>query len=838
MTVPKTTARIPELLAPAGSPAAGYAALQYGADAVYLGLRRFSARADAVNFSFAELSEFSAYAHALKPRRRVYAAINTLVLQAELEELLDCLNAVAEAEVDAVIVQDLGLVDIARRFFPELRLHASTQLALHSRPGVELARDLGFARVTLARELTLPEIAAAASVPGIEIETFVQGALCYAYSGLCLLSSHLLGRSGNRGRCAYLCRDSYRILNRQVNRPAQLPAGGFCFSMKDLDCSAALPALRQAGVAALKIEGRKKSPLYVAAAVDFYRKLLDGVLSTAELPQSAADLQTIFSRPLTQLFLNSRHNRQVIAPALVGHRGAPIGRVEAVLTPPAAPARLRFRSRRALELHDGLQIDLPKRARPYGFSVTRLRIIGAPDRSGAKPAKLYQAPAGAQLEVVLPADAPFIPRGAAIYCASSQAVKRRYRLARPRPGRWRRRWPIAIKLELSQRLLRATASLEPPGPNQLSVTCSSAGDFPVAADAVSLSQTIRAAFERLGTTPFQLHGLEIVNPPARFVPVSQLNRLRRDLLEALQQKQQAARQTRLDSIKAALAPPWPAPARSPALRWSLKTDRPELLETFEPSDWSGLDELIIEIDSAAVPSLLKALNKLAGQIGRQRLRLALPVITRAWEGAALHAAIVSLGQAGWRKWQIANLAGWGWLDSALAAQGRWRFSTDWPLYVLNRAAALRLMALGADSFTLSPEDGLANQASLLAEWGARAVLLVYQDTPLFISEAAPDLAADSAKAPAPSPERLDLLSSFGDSLSVIKRGSRTIVYNSRPFCLAARLERLQAAGAVALRADFMMRAYRPEQVQDIWRRLRAGQTLPGTQLANFERGLE
>ncbi|MBU4459422.1 MAG: U32 family peptidase, partial [Verrucomicrobia bacterium] len=171
-----------ELMAPAGGPDAAFAAFQYGADAVYLGMQEFSARADAENFSLDALNEITAFAHSLAPRRRVYLALNTLILDREMPSALDQAARAADLGVDALIVQDAGLAGTVRRHFPNLRLHASTQMAVHNRAGVERLRDLGFARATLARELTLDEIRDIATVDGIEIETFVHGALCVCYS--------------------------------------------------------------------------------------------------------------------------------------------------------------------------------------------------------------------------------------------------------------------------------------------------------------------------------------------------------------------------------------------------------------------------------------------------------------------------------------------------------------------------------------------------------------------------------------------------------------------------------------------------------------------------------
>src|SRR5262249_38288954 len=158
-----------------------------------------------------EVDEITAYAHSLEPRRRVFVTINTLVRQDEVPELVEDVAALADIGVDALIIQDLGVYHLARHHFPELELHASTQLSVHNGAGAPTLGRLGFRRVVLARELTFEEVGGITATAGIETEVFIHGALCYSYSGLCLFSSQTLGRSGNRGKCAYSCRDSYEV---------------------------------------------------------------------------------------------------------------------------------------------------------------------------------------------------------------------------------------------------------------------------------------------------------------------------------------------------------------------------------------------------------------------------------------------------------------------------------------------------------------------------------------------------------------------------------------------------------------------------------------------------
>ncbi|MBO5284325.1 MAG: U32 family peptidase, partial [Alphaproteobacteria bacterium] len=216
-----------ELLAPAGNIEAGYAALYYGADAVYLGLTKFSARAGAENFTFDELDEFTAYAHSLN--RKVFVALNTILTETEIKELPDVFAGLKRCRVDALIIQDLGVFYLAKKLIPEIELHASTQMAVHNAEGARFLYNLGFKRVVLARELTKAEInAIAKAVPEVDLEVFVHGALCYSFSGQCLFSALEFGKSANRGRCAYPCRSAY------LEKTGNTEENSHLFSMKDL----------------------------------------------------------------------------------------------------------------------------------------------------------------------------------------------------------------------------------------------------------------------------------------------------------------------------------------------------------------------------------------------------------------------------------------------------------------------------------------------------------------------------------------------------------------------------------------------------------------------------
>jgi putative protease len=836
-----------ELLAPAGGPEAALAAFHFGADAVYLGLKKFSARAEAENFTLDEVDEITAYAHSLTPRRRIFVTINTLVRQDELPELIEDVAALDAIGVDALIIQDLGVYRLVRQHFPRLELHASTQLSAHNRAGAEALHRLGFRRVVLARELTFEEVRDITAATGIETEVFIHGALCYSYSGLCLFSSQTLGRSGNRGKCAYSCRDSYEVAGapltlRDGSEVKRDPRQGFPFSMKDLALPDHIPALRAAGVSCFKVEGRKKSPLYVATTTDYYRRIIDGRLPEEERPDIEADLQTVFSRPWTRLFLQSHRDKEVADRDTVGHRGTPIGKVETVLDDATREPRLRFRTCRALEKHDGLQIDLPVLGKPFGFAVERLWLL---PRGKGKRQEVFEAPAGSLVEVSLPREHPELPPGAPVYCSSSQAVKNRYKYEHPKPGAFRTRRPVDVELALTAGALTATGRIAP----DVEAMRTLPGPFDSARDTAAMAEAARNAFEKLGQTRLRLDRFTFHNADGRFVPVSALNQLRRELTAALEEglcRQQAATVAR---VKAAVGQAFqPDHKRGQAgkpdlrktFRWSIKVDRVGFLDALDGADVADLDEIIIDIARDHPALLAEQLDAWAARVGRERLRLALPPLTRAWEDGGIRHKIERLRSAGWSRWEAGNLSAWSYLgiDPARPAADL-DLSTDWSVYVLNRLAAEQLLAMGARRFALSPEDGLANVRSLLGEFREKAVLIVYQDTPLFLAEscAYANLIGGCPGKANCSFESMQMVSSHGEKVTAIDYHCRTIVLNQGPFCLSTRLPDLAKAGAVSLRADFVYRNYEPREVRDRWRQVRAGRPVPGGHAANFDRGV-
>jgi len=310
-----------ELLAPAGSFEALRAAVEAGADAVYLAGEKFGARAYAENFAGEQLARAVEFAHLRGVA--VHVTVNTIVADEELDEFAAYVKFLRQAHVDALLVQDLGAASIIRKVAPEIPLHASTQMTVHNLDGVKFLAELGFTRAVLSRELTLTEIETICRASPIETEIFVHGALCVCWSGQCLMSSMIGGRSGNRGRCAQPCRLPYELVD--ADGKNLLHAGKFLLSPKDLNTLDLLPRLVETGVTSLKIEGRMKRPEYVATVVKVYRDALDKNFSVTD--EQRRCLAQIFNRDFTTAYLEKNPGRQLISDTKPNNRGVAIGRV-------------------------------------------------------------------------------------------------------------------------------------------------------------------------------------------------------------------------------------------------------------------------------------------------------------------------------------------------------------------------------------------------------------------------------------------------------------------------------------------------------------------------------
>ena len=317
-----------ELLAPAGNPSAALSALDAGADAIYCGLQKFNARERSENFTHDELAKITAYAH--QRRRKVYVTFNTLLKECELDAASGEMAFLSEIRPDAVIVQDLGAARIMREYFPDLTLHASTQLGIHNSAGLEMAKKFGFRRVILERQVTLEELRKMIpdGRPPVEMELFIHGALCCCVSGSCLFSSWLGGWSGNRGKCKQPCRRRYF-----PGDAAERFRGGYLFSPDDLCSLELLDEFRRLGICSLKIEGRLRRADYVGKVVRAYRTVLDAAPERRNdaMEEAHGILRGVVTRKTSIGFYSRESMRKLIRLDSFGGSGVPCGRVKRVL---------------------------------------------------------------------------------------------------------------------------------------------------------------------------------------------------------------------------------------------------------------------------------------------------------------------------------------------------------------------------------------------------------------------------------------------------------------------------------------------------------------------------
>jgi Collagenase and related proteases len=388
--------KMPELLSPAGTFVSLPAGIQNGADAVYMGASKFGARAYAGNFSDFELAAGIDYAHAFG--KKVYVTLNTLYKDEELDEVIALFDELYERGVDSVIVQDLGLLSRLYNLYPNFPIHASTQMTVHNSYHASFLKRYGVIRVVPARENSIPELIAIQNI-GVEIETFIHGALCICYSGQCLFSSLVGSRSGNRGKCAQPCRKRYELF---IDGKPVLSEGQYLLSPKDLNASENLVKLTEIGVNSFKIEGRMKKPEYVAGVVSVYRRLLDRIFSgslDSENGKPTKDeketLRKLFNRDFTDGYFLSNPKNNLMSRKLPYNKGILVGKI---LSVDRRKSQITVSLVSGLSAHDGISVgnigkemnstEDPRR----GFTVKKM-YVGRSICSQARAGDIAEIPA-------------------------------------------------------------------------------------------------------------------------------------------------------------------------------------------------------------------------------------------------------------------------------------------------------------------------------------------------------------------------------------------------------------------------------------------------------------
>jgi putative protease len=491
---------------------------------VYLGGTRFSARAYAPNFGDRELRDALAYAHVHGVKG--YVTVNTLVTDRELSEAGEYLIRLHEMGADGVLVQDTGLAALAREVVPDLPLHASTQMTVHSREGVAWAAAHGFARVVLAREVPLPEVQAIAREgrkAGVGIEVFIHGALCYSYSGQCLLSSFIGGRSGNRGMCAQPCRKPYTLVRGEVDaygRPTAysrvpLPER-YLLSTRDLSAYPVLDRVVRAGVAALKIEGRMRSPGYVAAVTSIYRRALDRIREGTWQPsdEDQRDLALAFNRGFTTGYLGGASRGEIMGRSRPDNRGVRIGTV--VRSDPATGhVEIRVDGKLVPSAGDGIAFSPG-----HGGETTGLVLRKHPVRNG---------------DCLILRGAGVVPNGAEVYLTHRREREDRTLSRRDTPapvGRVTVPVEVTVTWEPDGRPILEGRFLSLRGVS-LAIRFPAGFTMPPAETHPTSEAAVREALSRTGDSLFRFSPLALRYPGGLFARPADLNRFRREFLERI-----------------------------------------------------------------------------------------------------------------------------------------------------------------------------------------------------------------------------------------------------------------------------------------------------------------
>lgn len=748
-----------ELLAPVGSFESLKAAVQNGANAVYLGGKEFSARASANNFDRNELKEAVEYAHIRGVQ--VFVTTNTLIKQNELESFIEYAKYLYDINIDALILQDIGVAMKVKKLLPDFELHASTQMVAHSLEDVKYLEGLGFDRVVLARELNVDEIKYISDNTNVDIEVFVHGALCVCYSGQCLMSSMIGNRSGNRGRCAQPCRQKYTMID--INTGKELPhSGDYLLSTRDLNTIEEIDKVIEAGVHSLKIEGRMKKPEYVATVIGSYREAIDNYLETKKVNVShdtMTDLYTIFNRKFTKGLLLGEVGKDTMNSQVPNNQGLYVGKV---IDYNKKAKRLKIFLEENLKKGDGINLGggvigrilKGKEITDIGYKgeIIEIDFIGEARRNQM---------------IFKTSDTNLIDRVQATFKQEKELVKSLI--------------DGEITLKLGQNPIIKFNDLNG---NKSEVI----GDFIIekALKVPMSKEKIDTQLRKLGNTPYELRNLEINLDEGISLPVSIINQIRRECIEKLS-TQRIEIKDRKDKDKKINYNPLKL-QRVKNKKISVKVKNLEQLKEVIKFD---VDTIYYE----DIVSIEEAIN--LGKESNKKVIYSAPRIIKNKEYNRLN-KINDLQQD---SIQIGTLGSINYFKNK-------EFYVDYYLNPFNSETINHFKEEGATRVCISQELNMNEIEETLAYTDLDVESVVYGFTPMMISEYCPmGVVARDCKKDKRCKECSEtkyVLKDFKDEEYRLSQDlfCRTTIYNSKPTCVLDNLEELNSIGINVFRLDF------------------------------------
>ena len=764
-----------ELLAPAGSVEAFFAAMEAGADAVYCGLKKFSARAKAKNFTLVEIENLCAYTH--QYNCKLYVPFNTLIKEDELPQLIDLLEGLAQCRPDGLIIQDLGVYNLIHQFFPEIPLHASTQMAIHNAAGVQMLEQMGFERAVLARELSFAEIKAIHHETTIELEHFVHGALCYSISGHCLFSSFQTGNSGNRGGCAQPCRRQYS----QQNNTSGLP-----FSTADLNSLCHVPELVQSGIMSFKIEGRMKNSEYVWNVVRAYRTVLD--CPTTNLPdviqEGEAILKESYGRQTTAGFL-TKNTTTILLPHQKGGIGKNAGQIKHV-----RGKAITFTSRITLHIGDKLRIQ-PKTDQPGTTFTIRDIQIGRKRIKQARPRQTITI-STPFYDHFKTDDHIFKISSGRGFTLSEEACRRRLTTATITPT------PIDINISCTTQTFTVTTTAPCTYTEIYNIETCPAQKSP-------LNLTILTKiFKKTAHPEIILHNIQAEDLPPLVIKPSRLKAVRRDFYQKftlkLEKRTQNQAQRRIEDIQHTLTPP-PSLTDPHASGFFIQIEQPH-------------QDLVTDPDLTLILPLTTKLNP---QETRENFIWDIPAILYGSAWQKIQKQIHEKQDMGYKKFRLNNISHFMLFKNPNKLQ----LMAGPTLYCLNQKTIHILKQQNIQQITTSLEDDKINIAAI-RKHSRKIIVPIYGKIPLMTSRI--PLSTDDT-----------ITTPTEEKLHSRLTGEITEIYASTPFSLSGYLQDLHQMGISGFLIDLREHATRERQV--ILTDIKKNKIIPRTTLFNYRRGL-